>query len=421
MGLRLSRFCAYGITALAVALGLDMFRLGLLAQVLRLMMELHHGLGFADPECTTGYCDYSMFWLADYFVRHGNAGLLYDHARYASAAASVLPYKSGWWPFVYPPTLLPLAAAISLAPLAAGYYGFCLALTGLSVWLLRRASVPWWCIIAGLIAPATMWNLYLGQLGLLCGALLVAGLSRESGFALGLLCIKPQYALLVPVAVLAARLGRVVAAGIVTVAMVLSLSLLCGGLRVWAAYLGPGRAAMAALLNYPFGASYQKLGSSVFWMARSLDASIAQAWAAQGAVSALAAVAVWRWWREPVAEPWPRITATVFLTLLASPYGFTDDLAIYAVLLPTLARRDAPWRNAVLAWLWVAPAFVPLFVKKFGFLPTPLLVLAALGLTFQAFRSRNNPCSPNRLASAGERRQGEREPASSAASHCSTL
>jgi hypothetical protein len=35
-------------------------------------------------------------------------------------------------------------------------------------------------------------------------------------------------------------------------------------------------------------------------------------------------------------------------------------------------------------------------------------------------RSRNTPCSPNRLAIAEARRHGERRPASSAANHCST-
>ena len=45
-----------------------------------------------------------------------------------------------------------------------------------------------------------------------------------------------------------------------------------------------------------------------------------------------------------------RLAVTVFLTLLASPYGFTDDLSVYSVMLATLARRETPWRNAALAW-----------------------------------------------------------------------
>ncbi|HUW80110.1 MAG TPA: glycosyltransferase family 87 protein, partial [Acidocella sp.] len=254
-----------------------------------------------------------------------------------------------------------------------------------SVLLLRRAGIAWWCIAVGLTGPAAMWNLYLGQFGLLCGALLVAGLSavatrpvRSGGF-LAMLCIKPQYALLVPAVVFAGRYWRTMLAGLVGLFALLALSLPLGGPGVWAEYLGPGRAAMRNLLVQPFGA-YEVMGTSVLWMARSFGASLGAAYATQGLVSVLAALAVWRLWQSPVADPARRLAMTVFLTLLASPYGFTDDLAIYSVLLPTLAVRGAPWRNALLAWLWVAPALVPKFVAVFGFLPTPLLLVSALVL-----------------------------------------
>ncbi len=49
-------------------------------------------------------------------------------------------------------------SALSFAPLVAGYYGFCLAATGVSVLLLRRAGIAWWCIAVGLTGPAAMWN-----------------------------------------------------------------------------------------------------------------------------------------------------------------------------------------------------------------------------------------------------------------------
>jgi hypothetical protein len=83
-----------------------------------------------------------------------------------------------------------------------------------------------------------------------------------------------------------------------------------------------------------------------------------------------------------VIDPMGRVAATVFLTLLASPYGFVDDLTGYSLMLPLLARRGAPWRNMGLAVLWVAPAFVLDFVKTFGVLPAPFLVLAALMLAW---------------------------------------
>ncbi|MBB5373843.1 glycosyltransferase family 87 protein [Acidocella aromatica] len=381
----MSHRLAWAATALAMLAGSGLFLLGLWAQGWRLWLYLRHGLGFADPFCTTGYCDYSMFWLAGIFARHGQAGLLYDHALYAALAAQLLPYKTGWWPFVYPPTILLPASLISVLPLAAGYYLVSLLLLLTSAALLRRAGIPGWCIGAGLISFPAMWNLYLGQFGLLCGALLVFSLSRLrtqpvlSGAALSLLAIKPQYALLVPVAVLAARQWRAVAAGAVGVVALLGLGWALGGGAMFTAYLGPGHTAMHALLTQPPSAQgYQAMGSSVFWLLRGLHLGVAAAYLGQGLVSAACVLLVWRHWREGEVP----LAATTFCTLLASPYGFTDDLAIYAVLLPTLARRETPWRNAALAWLWVLPAFAPKLFAYTGALITPLLLLAGLALSF---------------------------------------
>jgi len=378
------RLAAYVLTAMALVYGALLFLLGLKAQAMRFWLYWHQGLGFTDPFCTTGYCDYDMFWLAGVFARHGQAALLYDHARYASLAAQLLPYKSGWWPFVYPPTILPPAWAISALPLAAGYYLGSLALLLASVMLLRRAGRRGWCIAAGLLSFPAMWNLYLGQFGLICGALLVFGLSRLQarpalgGAALSLLAIKPQYALLVPVAVLAARRWRAVAAGGAGVAALLGLGWALGGTAMFTTYLGPGRAAMHTLLTQaPSPNGYQAMGISVFWLLRGLHLGTLAAYAGQGLVSATCALIVWRLWSNGETP----LATTVFCTLLASPYGFTDDLAIYAVLLPTLAQRETPWRNAALAWLWVLPACAPRVFTHSGVLITPLLLLAALGLS----------------------------------------
>jgi hypothetical protein len=198
----------------------------------------------------------------------------------------------------------------------------------------------------------------------------------RSGALLALLCVKPQYALLVPVAVLARRHWVVLTAGALTLAMLLALSLLCFGASSWADYMGPGRQAAATLMDQNF--RVQIMGSSVFWMLRELHVPLGPSYVLQGAVSAGCMAAAWRIWRRPGPPP---VAATCLLTLLASPYGYTYDLSIYSVLLPCLARRGAPWRNALLAWLWIAPGFVPRIELASSVLVTPLLLMAALALT----------------------------------------
>jgi len=113
---------------------------GIVTQIHRLALELSHGLDFRDPVCSTGYCDYTMFWLAGCLARHGAATVLYDPVRYTAAAARILPYHAGYWPFVYPPTVLPFFVVLSGFPLVAGYYGFCIAGTAASMWLLWKAG-----------------------------------------------------------------------------------------------------------------------------------------------------------------------------------------------------------------------------------------------------------------------------------------
>jgi hypothetical protein len=365
------RRAAYALTALPVLAGVWLAVETLRAQAGRLGLLLHQGLGFADPYCHTGYCDHAMFWLAGQAVRTGQAPVLYDYPRYAAFASSLLPYQSGWEVFVYPPTILPLTVGLTALPMAASYYVMAALLLAASVALLRGAGVAWWCIVAGLLSPAALWNLYLGQIGLLCGALLVFGLSRSSGAALGLLIIKPQYALMLPFAVRSWRVAA--AAGVVALALAGA-----AGAAAWGAYLGAGRGAARALLEMPFTlGSYQDMGSSVFWSARSLGAGLAVAYGVQGVV-ALAAAGATAWlWRGGHPQ---RVFVTLILTQLASPYGFTDDLAAYSVLLPALADQKTPWRNAALAWLWVAPAFVRKATLETGVLLTPLLLLAALAL-----------------------------------------
>jgi alpha-1,2-mannosyltransferase len=379
---RISRLCARIILVLALAAGLGLFVLGVKAQLVRAVLYARHGLGFADPDCTTGYCDYGMFWLAGFLVHHGQGAALYG-PDYARLAGQILPYKTGWWPFVYPPSVLLPAWVMARLPLVQGYYLFSALVVLASARLLQAARLPRLCIAAALLSFPAMWSLYLGQFGMLCGALLTYGFARledqplRAGAALGALIVKPQYALLVPVVVFAASRRRVMAAGAAMLALALALSWVVGGTACWRAYLGPGREAMRALLEQPFPSRYENMGSSVFWMLRSLRFSVAGAYAGQAVVSLFCVGLSWRLWRTGAEN---RLAVTVMLTLLASPYGFTGDMAMYCAVLPLIAERGTYWRNGVLAWLWVAPAFVPAFVAYFGILPTPLLLVTALAI-----------------------------------------
>ncbi len=373
----MSRRFGYLMLALPACLGLWLFVRGCVAQVARL-----GGEGF----CSSPYCDYGLFWTAGVLRARGLGDAVYDYPRYQALAGGLLGVH-GFLPFEYPPMMLLPDVAIGRLPFVAGYYVFTAVSLALVVALLRVAGVRWWCIAVGLMSPAAMWEIYLGQFGLLCGAGLLAGLvwverrPALAGAGLGLLCVKPHYALLVPVVVLARRHWRAVLAG---VAVAGGLALASAGGGVWTSYLGPGAAEIRAVMTAPFGAAASDGGTSVYWMLRSFHAAPGVALAGQVVVSVCVAIWLWRRWRRGEE----RADVTVMATFLTSPYGYMDDLAIVSVILPTLARPGQLWRNATLAWLWVLPAYLSKFTSHTGVLVTPLLLCMALWLALQTGAAR---------------------------------
>jgi alpha-1,2-mannosyltransferase len=348
--------------------------------------------GFAGPSFYQGRNDFAVFWTAGMALRHQVTIDLYDCAQFGR-------FGYGWFhallpPFMYPPATMPLFAALALLPLPAAYHLFNLASLVVSVLLLWRSAIPLRYIALGLISPAVTWNLCLGQFGLLCGSFFIFGLSRLDrqpglgGFTLSLLALKPQYALLVPVAVLARRNWTAMAAGALGAAMLAALPLVFVHASPWASFLSQGRQTIHQELTAPFiyGAVRPNDGfggTSVFWMLRSLHVDVGPAYAVQGAVSLLAIAAAWHVWRDDKLPQLNRLFLMALLALLASPYGYTNDLCIVSILLPTLARPGAAWRNAALAWLWSAPALIPVITEQLHILITPLLLAGALALAWR--------------------------------------
>jgi hypothetical protein len=373
-------------------------------QILRLHRLLDQGLAMQDPGCPMAYCDFSVFWLAGRLGSAQGPAVMYDSVKFFPAAMNMLPHQIADLPFMYPPPMLPLTYLISRPGLAAGYYVFSAASVVLAVLLLRSSRIPWFAIAAGLLGPAGLWCLYLGQFGILCAALLVAGLARleaypaTGGALLAGLFIKPQYAALVPVLLLARRHKRAIAGAAASLAILLALSLICYGADSWTEFLGPGRAEMRVWLQNPYGRNHEMMGTSMFWMARSLGAGVSFAYAMQTLTEAFAAFCAWRLWRDHKFADSDRIAVTICLCLLASPYSHTADMVGFSVACALLMRRETQVANAMLTVLWISPGYIGHFALKFGFLPTPLFILAAALIGWRQMNLDPAPASPVRGA-----------------------
>ncbi len=343
----------------------------------------------ADPPCAAPQCDFSAFWPAGLLARQGSFRALYQPPSFLAWRQHVLGPAASALDWYYPPPVLLPAAAISTLPFELGFFVWVATLTGLAVIVLRSAALPWPVIGLGLLSPAALWNGELGQLGAITGSLLVAGLlalpaaPTRAGVWLGCLLFKPQAAILAPLALLAAS-RRALLAGTATAGAWLLVTTLLLGTAAWAGFFAYGQSSARAVLQLPFPAGTTDFfGVSVFWMVRSFGAGLRLAYTAQATAALLAAALAWRLWhRRSDADATSRMALTVFLSLLATPYGYTDDMVAYSIALAALARRRG-WQTGLadaLFWLW--PGLCPIVTHRTGILVTPLVVALAVWRTW---------------------------------------
>ena len=283
------------------------------------------------------YTDFACAWTAALQATSGHAASLYDPLKFVELqAAEVGPsdYIYPNWP--YPPIFL-----LILAPFAAlGYsHAFivwdlltllgCVAVVYLIV--RRRAAIA-----IALAAPFTAWNFLAAQNGFLTASLLGASLlflERRpvlAGVFIGWLTYKPQFGILFPVALLAARQWRAIASCAVTVAVLAGAAIAAFGAAVWTAF--PEELAAQAGLNFrPDPDSNWAYLQTAYGLIRSLHGGVHLAWLVQGLVTLGGAITVWIIWRSRVCYELKAAILTA-AALLATPYAFAYDMA--AIVIP---------------------------------------------------------------------------------------
>jgi hypothetical protein len=319
----------------------------------------------------------------------GQAATAYDWDAFAQAQAAVLGAEAdaiggalGW---LNPPHFF--FAVLPLAPLSYGWAWLLWVLaTALLLALAAWSVVPRGAaVVAVLAAPSTLLTTSVGQNGLLVAALFAwtfALLDRRpalAGLALGLLTIKPQFGLLLPLLLALTGRWRVfgVAAGVALAAMGLS----------WAAF---GTGTWLAFVPSLTGNADRMLGGEVSPRIQSVYAVLARltgpgvvAAAGHAVVAAVAAAIVLRLWlRRPEGPEEARAAAAIAASYLLTPYvwGYdTPATAIAALFLARAALRDGwlPGEKALLLLACLAPAVLILMQRPFV-MPLAWMLLLAL-------------------------------------------
>ena len=342
--------------------------------------------------------DFSNVWSAGQMARTGRAVEAFDpKPHYAEQQAifndEAIPFY-GWH---YPPFFLIVAALLALFPYTLGWLVWMAGTLPLYVYAMKSIINGRTALLATLGFPAVFINFAHGQNGFLTAALAGGAmvLLRRSewlaGVLLGLLAYKPQFGLLIPIALAAGGYWRAFAGATATVLTLIALSVAVFGTGVWFALFEHSAFTRTVVLEAG-GTGWEKI-QSVFSALRMWGVPVSAAYAAQAAlVVALACAVAWLWRSKAAFE----LKAAGLLTasLAATPYLLDYDLVALApaiAFMAVLGLREGfrPYEKLVLALAWLAPLLARALADALMF-PLGILTLLTLFALVMA-RAANQP------------------------------
>jgi len=330
--------------------------------------------------------DFSNVYAAGQLTWQGRPAEAYDPPlQHASEKAVFGGREVPFYGWHYPPFFLFIAFLVASLPYAAG----------LSIWLASsfaaylaamRAILP--RRETALIAtafPAVVVNIGHGQNGFLTAALLGGALhflDRRpylAGALIGLLAYKPQFGVLIPIALVAGGRWRTIGAAAATMASLLALSFATLGEGVWHAFAQSTTFTQTVVLEQG-DTGWEKI-QSIFSAVRMWGGGIQLAYAVQIALAiTLATSLAWLWRGDAAFEL--KAAALSLASLLATPYVLDYDLVVAGVAIAYFARlglrrgfRD--YEISLLAVAWLAPLLTR-SVAQVTAIPLALLTLLTL-------------------------------------------
>jgi hypothetical protein len=289
------------------------------------------------------YTDFACGWVAALQAIHGHAASLYDPAKFAEMQAAMVAASDYIYPnWPYPPTFFLIFAPFAELDYLHAFIAWDLltllgCVTVVYLIVRRRAAIA-----MALAAPFTAWNFLAAQNGFLTASLLGASLlalERQpvlAGIFIGWLTYKPQFGLLFPVALLAARQWRTIISCAITLTILVGASAVAFGTGVWAAF--PQELIAQAALNFATDPdSNWAYLQTAYGLIRALRGGAGLAWLIQGLITVGSAVIIWFMWRSRISY---ELKAAVLsaAALVSTPYAFAYDMAAIMIPAAFLAR-----------------------------------------------------------------------------------
>jgi arabinofuranan 3-O-arabinosyltransferase len=364
------------------------------AMTLQSLYQGEHWL--VDKNGVPVYTDFTNAFIAGLHARHGDTAALYIPAESLRAQDALVGAGNSFhstWP--YPPTFFLILAPLAILPYVIAFLTWnvatLLAYIAVVYFIVRRPPA----IVLVLASPFTVMNIVVGQMGFLTASLLGASmlfLERRPGMAgifIGCLTYKPQFGILLPLALATFRQWRAFASAIATTALLVGASITAFGIESWEAFprelfaqASLNLAAVPELINPHFSQRDYWVGlQTAYGLIRTLGGNATLAWFAQGITTCAAALIVWLVWRSPVRYPLKAATLSA-AALLAIPYAHAYDLVAIAIPVAFLVRDQIGigllrGEQTILLALFG----VSLVSNSADFLPLgPIMLIALLGL-----------------------------------------
>jgi arabinofuranan 3-O-arabinosyltransferase len=293
------------------------------------------------------YSDFTDAWVAGREALRGHTALLYNPAEFVKLKKELVEPASFYFPnWPYPPTYLLLLAPLAMLPQITAFLTWQFATLLGCVAVVHRIVRHRAAIALLLASPFTAWNIFAGQNGFLTASLVGASLLTLErrpvlgGVFIGCLTYKPQFGLLFPVALVAAKQWRAIASATFTALFLAGVSIIAFGTRPWAEF--PRELFDQTSLSLGTGPGSEidpaawSIVQTVYGLARRLHDSAVLASLAQGIVMSAMAVIVWLVWRAPVRYALKAATLSTAI-LFAPPCAFAYDLAAIAIPVAFLA------------------------------------------------------------------------------------
>jgi hypothetical protein len=327
--------------------------------------------------------DFSNVYAAGSLTWQGRPADAYEPARQHAAEKAIFEVPFYGWH--YPPFFLAVAFLVAAVPYAYGLVLWLVASFAAYLAMLRAILPRPETLLIAAAFPAVFINAGHGQNGFLSAALLGAALhwlDRRpwlAGLLIGCLAYKPQFGVLIPIALLAGQRWSTIGAAILTVAALVALSLAALGGNVWHAFADSLNFTQTVVLEQG-DTGWEKI-QSIFSAVRNWGGSLATAYAAQGALALLLAASLARLWHSEAAFEL-KAAALAAGSPLATPYVLDYDLVVLAVAIVFLARHGPKhgfrdFEISLLAAAWLAPLLSRAIAGATG-IPLGLMVLLAL-------------------------------------------